>query len=238
MFFTIEDVHSYYGKSHILHGVNIEINEGEMVALLGRNGVGKSTTIKTIVGLVPPAQGSITFRGNEITGKNTHTIVKSGIGYVPEERAIFNSLTVRQNLLMGIKHGRGITKPADGGWTLDRVYETFPSLKTRENNKGAQLSGGEQQMLTMARTLMGNPELILVDEPTEGLAPLIRKTVAETLKQINESGVSVLVVEQNLRFVLPICHRAYIMAKGEIVYSGESQEVLENREIQQQYLEV
>ncbi len=238
MFFNMDNVHGYYGKSHILHGVNLEIEEGEMVALLGRNGVGKSTTLKTIVGLVKPAEGTIRFRDSGIAGKNTHIIVKSGIGYVPEERAIFNSLTVRQNLLMGIKHGRSVKRPADGGWTLERVYETFPSLKTRENNKGSQLSGGEQQMLTMARTLMGNPELILVDEPTEGLAPLIRKTVAETLRQINESGVSVLVVEQNLKFVLPICHRAYIMAKGEVVYSGTSREVLENREIQKQYLEV
>ncbi len=232
------NIHGYYGKSHILHGVNIEINEGEMVALLGRNGVGKSTTLKSVVGLVKPSEGSITFKGTELAGQPTHTIVKHGIGYVPEERAIFNSLTVRQNLLMGIKHGRGVKTSADGGWTLDRVYETFPSLKAREGNKGSQLSGGEQQMLTMARTLMGNPELILVDEPTEGLAPLIRRTVADTLRQINESGVSVLVVEQNLKFVLPICHRAYIMTKGEVVYSGSSQEVLENKDIQKKYLEV
>lgn len=238
MFFSMANIHGYYGKSHILHGVNIEINEGEMVALLGRNGVGKSTTLKSVVGLVKPSEGSITFKRTELAGQPTHTIIKYGIGYVPEERAIFNSLTVRQNLLMGIKHGRGVKTSADGGWTLDRVYETFPSLKAREGNKGSQLSGGEQQMLTMARTLMGNPELILVDEPTEGLAPLIRRTVADTLRQINESGVSVLVVEQNLKFVLPICHRAYIMTKGEVVYSGSSQEVLENKDIQKKYLEV
>jgi len=234
----MENVHGYYGSSHILQGVSLKLDQDEMVALLGRNGVGKSTTLKTIVGLVKPSGGAIRFKGDRIDGKSTHSIVKSGIGYVPEERAIFNSLTVHQNLLMGVKHGRSIRRPADGGWTLERIYATFQSLKARDSNKGAQLSGGEQQMLTMARTLMGNPELLLVDEPTEGLAPLIRKTVADTLRQINSRGVSVLVVEQNLKFVLPICSRAYIMTKGEIVYSGSSQDVLENREIQEKYLEV
>jgi branched-chain amino acid transport system ATP-binding protein len=238
LLFTMENVHGYYGSSHILQGVSLELDRGEMVALLGRNGVGKSTTLKTIVGLVKPSGGAIRFKGERIDGKSTHAIVKSGIGYVPEERAVFNSLTVHQNLLMGMKHGRGVKRPADGGWSLERIYGTFQSLKARESNKGSQLSGGEQQMLTMARTLMGNPELLLVDEPTEGLAPLIRKTVADTLRQINASGVSVLVVEQNLKFVLPICSRAYIMTKGEIVYSGSSQDLIEEREIQEKYLEV
>jgi branched-chain amino acid transport system ATP-binding protein len=238
MFFAMKDVHGYYGKSHILHGVNIDIGRGEMVALLGRNGVGKSTTLKTIVGLVKPAQGSITFNGEDIAGHPTHRIARWGIGYVPEDRAIFNSLTVRQNLLMGVKHGRVHRVPENEGWTMERIYDVFPALKTRENNKGSQLSGGEQQMLTMARTLMGNPTLLLIDEPTEGLAPLIRRNVAEILHRINETGVSVLVVEQNLRFVLPLCSRAYIMTKGEIVYSGTSHELLDDKETQKRYLEV
>jgi len=237
LFFIVKELHSYYGKSHILQGVNLELAKGEMVALLGRNGVGKSTTMKSILGLIPSVQGSVKLEEIELAGKDTHKIAKMGVGYVPEERAIFNNLTVHENLVMGIKHGRNIQEPSDG-WTVERVYATFPSLEERKSNKGSQLSGGEQQMLAISRALMGNPELILVDEPTEGLSPLMKETVAEILRGIHESGVSVLVVEQNLRFILPLCSRAYIMSKGEIVFSGTSQEVLDSREIQEAYLEI
>ena len=190
----LKDIHSYYGKSHILHGVSLQLKEGELVCLLGRNGVGKSTTLKSIMGIVRPNRGSVLFGGEELVGRQPYEIARAGVGYVPEDRRIFRSLTVHENLLMGIKNDkRGGS--AQGEWTIDRVYEIFPRLKERAGNKGIHLSGGEQQMLTVARTLMGNPRLILVDEPTEGLAPLIVKDVLETLFAVRKSGVTVLMVE-------------------------------------------
>jgi branched-chain amino acid transport system ATP-binding protein len=233
----VRDIHSYYGKSHILHGVSLDLKEGEMVCLLGRNGVGKSTTLKSIMGVVRPQQGSIRFHDQELVGLEPYEIARLGIGYVPEDRRIFRSLTVHENLLMGIKSGKK-GSAGEGGWTIDRVYDLFPSLKERCNNKGSHLSGGEQQMLTVVRTLMGNPRVILVDEPTEGLAPLIVKDVLEMLATVRKSGVTVLMVEQNFKAAIKIADRFYIMSKGKIVFSGNQAELLVAEDIKKNYLEV
>jgi branched-chain amino acid transport system ATP-binding protein len=233
----VRDIHSYYGKSHILHGVSLDLKEGEMVCLLGRNGVGKSTTLKSIMGVVRPQQGSIRFHDQELVGLEPYEIARLGIGYVPEDRRIFRSLTVHENLLMGIKSGKK-GSAGEGGWTIDRVYDLFPSLKERCNNKGSHLSGGEQQMLTVVRTLMGNPRVILVDEPTEGLAPLIVKDVLEMLATVRKSGVTVLMVEQNFKAAIKIADRFYIMSKGKIVFSGNQAELLVAEDIRKNYLEV
>jgi len=233
----VRDIHSYYGKSHILHGVSLDLKEGELVCLLGRNGVGKSTTLKSIMGSVQPQQGSIRFRDQELVGKEPYKIARLGIGYVPEDRRIFRSLTVHENLLMGIKTGQK-GRDTEGGWTIDRVYELFPRLKERSGNKGGHLSGGEQQMLTVVRTLMGNPRVILVDEPTEGLAPLIVKDVLEMLSTVRKSGVTVLMVEQNFKAAIKVADRYYIMSKGQIVFSGNTEELLAAEDVRKNYLEV
>jgi branched-chain amino acid transport system ATP-binding protein len=233
----VKDIHSYYGKSHILHGVSLNLKEGELVCLLGRNGVGKSTTLKSIMGVVQPKQGSIRFNDQELVGLAPYEIARLGIGYVPEDRRIFRSLTVHENLLMGIKGGKK-GNAEEGGWTVDRVYDLFPGLKDRSNSKGGHLSGGEQQMLTVVRTLMGNPRAILVDEPTEGLAPLIVKDVLEMLTTIRKSGVAVLMVEQNFKAAIKIADRFYIMSKGQIVFAGNTEELLAANEIRKNYLEV
>ena len=232
----IKGIHSYYGKSHILHGVSLNLQEGEMVCLLGRNGVGKSTTLKSIMGVVRPQQGSIRFRDQELVGLAPYEIARCGVGYVPEDRRIFRSLTVHENLLMGIKAG----KKANGGgnWTIEKVYELFPRLQERCNNKGSHLSGGEQQMLTVVRTLMGNPKVILVDEPTEGLAPLIVKDVLEMLATVRKSGVTILMVEQNFKAAVKVADRFYIMSKGQIVFSGNQAELLAAEDVRKNYLEV
>jgi len=232
----IKGIHSYYGKSHILHGVSLNLQEGEMVCLLGRNGVGKSTTLKSIMGVVRPQQGSIRFRDQELVGLAPYEIARCGVGYVPEDRRIFRSLTVHENLLMGIKAG----KKANGGenWTIEKIYELFPRLQERCNNKGSHLSGGEQQMLTVVRTLMGNPKVILVDEPTEGLAPLIVKDVLEMLATVRKSGVTILMVEQNFKAAVKVADRFYIMSKGQIVFSGNQAELLAAEDVRKNYLEV
>jgi branched-chain amino acid transport system ATP-binding protein len=232
----VKDIHSYYGKSHILQGVSMALNEGELVCLLGRNGVGKSTTLKSIMGLVRPSEGSIRFDGQELIGKQPYEIARLGVGYVPEDRRIFRSLTVHENLLMGVKSGK--TGAKAGGWTVERVYEKFPKLKDRRDNKGGHLSGGEQQMLTVARTLMGNPKLILVDEPTEGLAPLIVKDVLEMLSAVRSSGVTVLMVEQNFKASIKVADRFYIMGKGQMVFEGGTEALLAAEEVRKNYLEV
>lgn len=193
MLLAVEDLHAHYGKSHILHGVSLEVEVGEIVCLLGRNGVGKSTTLKSVMGLVAPSRGSVSFKGARITGLAPHRIARLGVGYVPEERRIFPTITVKENLLMGVKGGS-----RNGGWTVDRVYEFFPRLRERERQRAGTLSGGEQQMLTIGRTLMGNPEVLLVDEPTEGLAPMIVEQVEAILGAIHRSGTPVLLVEQSL----------------------------------------
>jgi len=233
----VKGIHSHYGKSHILHGVSLELNQGELVCLLGRNGVGKSTTLKSIMGIVRPTQGSIRFDGKELVGSQPYQIARLGVGYVPEDRRIFKSLTVHENLLMGTQKTKN-SGSAERVWTIDRIYEIFPNLGERRSNKGSHLSGGEQQMLTVARTLMGNPKLILVDEPTEGLAPLIVKDVLEMLSAVRKSGVTVLMVEQNFKAAIKVADRFYIMAKGQVVFEGGMAALLAAEEVRKNYLEV
>jgi branched-chain amino acid transport system ATP-binding protein len=233
----VRDIHSYYGKSHILHGVSLDLKEGELVCLLGRNGVGKSTTLKSIMGVVSPKQGSIRFNNRELVGKAPYEIARIGVGYVPEDRRIFRSLTVHENLLMGIKGGKKGAN-GEGGWTIERVYRLFPKLAERRNNKGGHLSGGEQQMLTVVRTLMGNPQVILVDEPTEGLAPLIVRDVLDMLSTVRKSGVTVLMVEQNFKAAVKLADRVYIMSKGQMVFEGDTAALLAAENIRKNYLEV
>jgi branched-chain amino acid transport system ATP-binding protein len=233
----MNNVHSYYGKSHILHGVSLSLKKGEIVCLLGRNGVGKSTTLKSIMGLVQPNEGRISFKGEELIGKTPYMIARLGVGYVPEDRRIFKSLTVQENLTIGMKGVQNGNKQSQG-WTIEKVYELFPRLKDRQNNKGAHISGGEQQMLTVARTLMGNPELILIDEPTEGLAPLIIQDVLEMLSTVRKSGVTILMVEQNFKAAVKVADRFYAMGKGQIVFEGGLGKLMAAEDIRRNYLEV
>jgi branched-chain amino acid transport system ATP-binding protein len=230
---AVEELHAHYGKSHILHGVSLHVDAGEIVCLLGRNGVGKSTTLKSIMGLLGPSRGSVVFKGTPIAGLPPYRIARLGLGYVPEERRIFPTITVRENLLMGIKRGA-----RNGSWTPERVYEFFPRLKERERQRAGTLSGGEQQMLTMGRTLMGNPELLLVDEPTEGLAPMIVEQVERILGAIHKNGTPVLLVEQSMETALALAQRVYVMSKGQIVFSGSMRELETNESVRKQYLEV
>jgi branched-chain amino acid transport system ATP-binding protein len=237
MILTLKGVNTFYEKSHILQDVSMEVDEGEVVGLLGRNGVGKSTTLKSISGVVPPRSGSIRFRENDINGMKPHQITRLGIGYVPEERRIFANLTVRQNLLLGIKSGQQENMDK-GGWNIERAYELFPLLKKRDGHKGGNLSGGEQQMLTIVRTLMGNPELLLLDEPTEGLAPMLVEAVSNVIQEIHQAGISILLVEQGFEVILDLTSRTYVMSKGKIVFEGTSQELEHNHEVRERYLEV
>jgi branched-chain amino acid transport system ATP-binding protein len=231
---AVQEIDTYLGKSHILQGVSLEIRRGDIAALLGRNGVGKSTTLKSIIGIYPPQNGSILLKGKDIVKLRSYEICRLGIGYVPEERRIFPNLTVRENLLIGMRPGQKVETP----WTIDRIYSIFPHLKMRDRQKGGHLSGGEQQMLTMARTLMGNPELLLVDEPTEGLAPLIVDVVVNILHDINETDCSILIVEQAIDVALELASRAYVMSKGSIVFQGTPDDLHTNDEIRKKYLEV
>jgi branched-chain amino acid transport system ATP-binding protein len=231
---TVEGLHAWYGKSHILQGVNVHVDEGEIVTLLGRNGVGRSTMAKTIFGMVKAA-GSIHFRDAEILGRRTFEIARLGIGYVPENRDIFPTLTVRQNLLLGEKRNPRRVKPR---WTLADMYGMFPRLKERENTAAGVLSGGEQQMLTLCRTLMGDPDLILIDEPTEGLAPKVVTLVGEYLQTLRERGVSVLLIEQKLAIALDISQRVYVMGHGQIVFEGTPADLKANAPVRKEWLEV
>jgi branched-chain amino acid transport system ATP-binding protein len=228
----LNGVQAYYGKSHILHGVDMNVGEGEIVALLGRNGSGRSTTVKAIMGLVA-AEGSIKLRDKELLGHRTYDIAHRGVGYVPENRDIFPKLTVEQNLMLGEKRGQKSPR-----WTFDDMYRMFPRLKEREHTEAGVLSGGEQQMLTLCRTLMGDPDLIMIDEPTEGLAPKIVELVGEYLKTLKERGVSVLLVEQKLTIALEISERCYVMGHGSIVFEGTPAELRANAEIRKEWLEV
>jgi len=228
----VTDLNAYYGKSHILQGVNFRVNEGEIVSLLGRNGVGRSTTIKSIMGEVPP-HGSIEFRGEQIAGMREHEIANRGLGYVPENRDVFAGLTVRQNLILGIKDMK-----KQGRWQMEDMFEMFPNLRRRADVDAGVLSGGEQQMLTMCRTLMGDPDLVMIDEPTEGLAPKIVEQVGELLSEIARRGVSILLVEQKLAIALKISHRLYVMGHGHMVYEGTPDELKENDQIRKEWLEV
>ncbi len=228
----VTDLNAYYGKSHILQGVNFNVQEGEIVSLLGRNGVGRSTTIKSIMGEVPP-HGSVKFRGQEIAGLKEHEIANRGLGYVPENRDVFSGLTVRQNLLLGIKDMK-----KQGRWQMDDMFDMFPNLRSRADVDAGVLSGGEQQMLTMCRTLMGDPDLVMIDEPTEGLAPKIVEQVGELLSEIAKRGVSILLVEQKLAIALKISHRLYVMGHGHMVYEGTPDELKANEQIRKEWLEV
>ena len=228
----VQDLHAYYGKSHILHGVTFDIGAGEIVSMLGRNGVGRSTTIKAIMGDVAP-RGSIRFRDREIAGMKPHQIARLGLGYVPENRDIFPSLTVRQNLYLGQKSAK-----KTGRWSMADMFKVFPRLEERGDTPAGVLSGGEQQMLTMCRTLMGDPDLIMIDEPTEGLAPKIVELVAEYLKTLKSRGVSVLLVEQKLTIALQISERCYVMGHGSIVFEGTPAALRANADVRKEWLEV
>jgi branched-chain amino acid transport system ATP-binding protein len=228
----IRGLHGYYGKSHILQGIDIDVAEGEIVSLLGRNGVGRSTMIKAIMGEVEP-HGSIMFKGEEIAGCKTHEIARRGIGYVPEDRGIFPTMTVEQNLLLGMKKAN-----QSGRWSIEDMYEMFPNLRARADNLGDVLSGGEKQMLTMCRTLMGDPSLIMIDEPTEGLAPKLIEQVGKLLEKMAERGLSILLVEQKLTIALKISHRIYIMGHGKIVFEGTPEDLRNNDDIRKEWLEV
>ncbi|MFT5787417.1 MAG: branched-chain amino acid transport system ATP-binding protein [Candidatus Azotimanducaceae bacterium] len=230
----VTDLHAYYGKSHILQGVNLNIQEGEIVALLGRNGVGRSTTCKAIMGEVEP-QGSIKFRGEEIAGKKSFEIANLGLGYVPENRDIFPGLTTRQNLILGIKPGQ---KEGTGRWTMENMFDMFSNLKERADVEASVMSGGEQQMLTMCRTLMGDPDLVMIDEPTEGLSPQMVRRVADVLQEIARRGVSTLLVEQKLSIAMDIAHRVYVMGHGKVVFEGTPDELRNREDVRKEWLEV
>lgn len=230
MLLEIERLNTFYGISHILFDVSLKVGKGEVVCVLGRNGVGKTTLIRSIMGLTAPRSGSIHFNGHSIRGKRPFEIAYQGIGFVPEDRVIFPDLTVKENLEMGMK------KNSKGPWTVDRVYQMFPILKTRQTQLGGTLSGGEQQMLTIARTLMGNPELLLLDEPTEGLSPLIVKELESQIRALKEEGMTILLSEQNSKVTLNLSDRAYILEKGQIKWDGAVQVLREKQEILKQYL--
>lgn len=238
MFLELLDVHSYYDKSHILQGVDLQLQQGEMVCLLGRNGVGKTTTLKSIMGMVTPAQGRILLGGKDIVGLLPYQIVRLGVGIVPEDRRIFPSLSVHENLLIGIKAGYDRKASGENFWDPDRAYKMFPRLKELRSHMGNELSGGEQQMLSVVRTLMGNPQLLLVDEPTEGLAPILVKAVIGMLGDIQRSGVTILLVEQNMKAVIGVASRFYIMSKGTIVFKGDRESLEKADEVKRKYLEV
>ncbi len=232
----LDNLHAYYGKSHVLHGVNFDMQSGDIVALLGRNGSGRSTTVKAVMGLVDGA-GSVKWKGQELIGKKPYEIAHLGLGYVPENRDIFPTLTVHQNLLLGQKKvgaavGRGTR------WSFDDMYTMFPRLKERQHTEAGVLSGGEQQMLTLCRTLMGDPELIMIDEPTEGLAPKIVELVAEYLRELHRRGIGVLLVEQKLTIALEVAKRCLVMGHGRIVFDGTTDELKANAYIRKEWLEV
>jgi branched-chain amino acid transport system ATP-binding protein len=228
----VRDLHAFYGKSHILQGVDLSVDQGEIVSLLGRNGVGRSTACKTIMGLVPPT-GQIGFKGRSIAGLRPDQIAHLGIGYVPEDRQVFPGLTVKQNLELGLKRA-GVV----GSWKFEDVYALFPNLAERQDNPAGVLSGGEQQMLTLCRTLMGDPDLVMIDEPTEGLAPKIVEQVARLFEEIRKRGISILLVEQKLDIALDISERCYVMGHGHIVFEGSPADVKKDAAMRKEWLEV
>jgi len=232
MILEAEQIHTYYGTSHILFGITFEVREGESVCLLGRNGAGKTTTLRSIIGLTPPRSGKIRFRGTDVVGKPPYRIAQLGIGFVPDDRRIFPDLTVRQNILVARRERAG------SNWNLDSVYNLVPKLKQLDTHMGTQLSGGEQQMLTIARTLMTNPDLLLLDEPGEGLAPLVIKTMEVQLGEIKKMGLNMLICEHNVGLALALSDRGYVMDKGAIHYHGTIDELKGNEEVRKKYLMV
>jgi branched-chain amino acid transport system ATP-binding protein len=228
----VADLHAFYGKSHILHGVHLNVGEGEIVSLLGRNGVGRSTTIKAVMGQVQKT-GSVRFRGEEIGALKAFMVARRGLGYVPENRDIFPALTVRQNLLLGMK-----TRGQRGRWSMDDMFNLFPVLRERADAPAGVMSGGEQQMLTLCRTLMGDPALVMIDEPTEGLAPMIVEQVARLFDEMKNRGVSILLVEQKLTIALRISQRVYVMGHGQIVFEGTPEDLRNNEAVRKEWLEV
>ena len=231
---AVDGLHAHYGKSHILQGVDFHVGQGEVVSLLGRNGVGRSTTLKAIMGLVPPSAGRIRLRGRDLTGARSYTICRCGIAYVPEEREVFANLTVDENLRMGEQRA---TEGAPQ-WTVEQMFDYFPRLKERRNTKAGSLSGGEQQMLTMCRSLLGNPLVMLIDEPTEGLAPKIVAVVGEAIRDIHRRGVSVVLVEQKLAIALKVSTRVCVMGHGRIVFEGTPEQLTSNPQLLKDWLAV
>ena len=228
---AVDEIHTFYGLSHILFGVSLRVEPGEVVCLLGRNGAGKTTTMKSIIGLTPPKRGSIQFKNEEITGIQPYLLARKGMAYVPDDRRIFADLTVRENLEIAERKARGAE-----GWGMERVYEVFPALKDIQSRKGGCLSGGEQKMLAIARALMGNPELLLLDEPTEGLAPVLVLALEEQVRSLKEVGLTVFLAEQNVRSALRLSDRGYIIDNGQIRYQGSVEELKENEEVRRKYL--
>jgi len=232
MMLEVKDLHAFYGKSHILQGVTLNVADGEIVSILGRNGVGRSTTLKAIMGDVPP-QGSVVFKGKQLAGLKSYQIAHCGLGYVPEDRSIFPSLTVEQNLILGEKSARKNPR-----WSIEDVYNLFPELHERSDTDAGVLSGGEQQILTVCRTLMGDPDLIMVDEPTEGLSPQMTVRLANLLKSIAERKISILLVEQKLTIAMRISHRLYVMGHGHMVFEGTPADLEKNHAVRSEWLEV
>ncbi|MGA2467398.1 MAG: ABC transporter ATP-binding protein [Thermodesulfobacteriota bacterium] len=227
----VEGIHTFYGLSHILFGVSLRVELQEVVCLLGRNGAGKTTTMKSVIGITPPKQGIIRYKGEEITGKDPYLLARKGISYIPDDRRIFVDLTVGENLEIAIREAK-----AGGGWNKERVHELFPALKNIGSRKGGCLSGGEQKMLAIARALMGNPEFILLDEPFEGLAPILVYALEGQIRKLREAGLTVLIAEQNVRSTLRISDRGYIIDNGQIRYHGSIEELRDNEELRKKYL--
>jgi branched-chain amino acid transport system ATP-binding protein len=234
MILEMKDVHTYYGTSHVLFGVSLDVDQGEVVCLMGRNGAGKSTTFRTVMGLTPPRAGTVLFQGKDVTRLKVHTKARLGIGYVPEDRQIFPELTVRENLDIG--RSSGIRRV--GGWDIDGIYGLFPVMEKYDRKPGGQLSGGEQQMLTIARTLMGNPELVLLDEPTEGLAPVVVIALKEMILRLKEMGTTILLSEQNVKFAVKVSDRVFIIDNGAIRYRNDIEGFRSDEAVQKKYLAV
>ena len=230
---TVENIHTAYGLSRVLFGISLEVNAGECVCLLGRNGVGKTTTMRSVMGLTPPTSGRVVWKGRDIAGQTPHQVARAGIGFVPEDRRIFAELSVWENLdVAGRAGGRR------GHWTVETVYELFPKLAELRNRQGGFLSGGEQQMLTIGRTLMGNPELLLLDEPSEGLAPLVVEMLREKIGELRDQGLTILLAEQGVEFSLSLADRVYVLEKGAVRHSGPAAELRDNKELREQLITI
>jgi branched-chain amino acid transport system ATP-binding protein len=230
---TVDGIHTAYGLSRVLFGISLEVNSGECVCLLGRNGVGKSTTMRSVMGLTPPSSGRVLWKGKDITGRSPHSVARAGIGFVPEDRRIFAELSVWENLdVAGRAAGRR------GHWTVETVYQLFPKLEELRNRQGGFLSGGEQQMLTIGRTLMGNPELLLLDEPSEGLAPLVVEMLREKIGELRDQGLTILLAEQGVEFSLSLADRVYVLEKGEVRHAGPAAELRDNKELRERLMAI